>query len=135
MSVSAENEPEWTYIGCSATSLKLRMNNHRCDFRNVGRRNATTLSAHVWSLKDAGKDPDVVFRVLGKAKPYSPVSGKCRLCTMEKLFIARGDERVMLNKKSEIGNKCHHCNLSSIGGDVSRGLSRQGFFWRTDMDI
>ena len=85
--VSAENEPERTYIGCSATSLKLRINNHRCDFRNAGRRNSTTLSAHVWSFKDAGKDPRVVFGVLRKAKPYSPVSRKCRLCTMEKLIL------------------------------------------------
>ena len=121
--VSAEDEPERTYIGCSATSLKLRMNNHRCDFRNAGRRNATTLSAHVWSLKDAGKDPSVVFRVLRKAKPYTPVSRKCRLCTMEKLFIARGDERVMLNKKSEIGNKCRHRNRHLLGARVIVAVS------------
>ena len=71
-----------TYIGCSATSLKLRINNHRDASLS------TTLSAHVWSLKEAGKDPGVTFRVLRKAKPYSPVSRKCALCTMEKLFIA-----------------------------------------------
>ena len=119
--VSAENVPDRTYIGCSATSLKLRINNHRCDFRNAGRRNSTTLSAHVWSLKEAGKDPDVSFRILRKAKPYSPVSRKCTLCTMEKLFIAKGDERVMLNKKSEIGNKCRHRNRHLLGALIDNG--------------
>ena len=100
--VTAEGEERRTYVGSSATSLKLRINNHRCDFRNEGRRNSTSLSAHVWRLKEAGKEPDVTFKTLRRAKPYSPVSRKCTLCTMEKVFIARGDEKVMLNKKNEI---------------------------------
>ena len=40
---------------------------------------------------------------------------------MEKLFIARGDERVMLNKKSEIGNKCRHRNRHLVGAMLDNG--------------
>ena len=83
---------------------------HKCDFRNRGRQHSTTLSTHVWSLKDQGLEPDVRYRIVARAKAYSPVTRRCGLCVAEKLAIAKGDPRFMLNKRSEIAGKCRHKN-------------------------
>ena len=106
--VTAPGKVTRTYIGSSSTSLKTRINNHHCDFRNRGREHATTLSTHVWKLKDEGAVPAVSYKIMGKAKPYSPNSRNCALCTLEKLYIVKADEATSLNKRSEIANKCRH---------------------------
>ena len=106
--VTAPGQETKTYIGSSSTSIKTRINNHHCDFRIRSREHATTLSSHVWTLKDRGVDPVVTYRIKGKAKPYSPTSRNCSLCTLEKLFIAKCDENTTLNRRTEIANKCRH---------------------------
>ena len=73
-----------------------------------------TLSTHVWKLKDQGLVPDIKYRVVARAKAYSPTSRRCGLCVAEKLVIAKGDTRVMLNKRSEISNKCRHRNKFTL---------------------
>ena len=108
--VTAPGVEEKRYFGSAATSLKLRVNNHKCDFRNRGRQHSTTLSTHVWSLKDQGLEPEVRYRIVARAKAYSPVTRRCGLCVAEKLAIAKGDPRFMLNKRSEIAGKCRHKN-------------------------
>ena len=108
--VTAPGVEERRYFGSAATSLKLRVNNHKCDFRNRGRQHSTTLSTHVWSLKDQGLEPEVRYRIVARAKAYSPVTRRCGLCVAEKLAIAKGDPRFMLNKRSEIAGKCRHKN-------------------------
>ena len=60
------------------------------------------MSSYVWSLKDRGEELIVVYKTVRKAKPYNPTARKCALCTAEKVLIAKGEEGVMLNKKSEI---------------------------------
>ena len=104
--VTAPGQETKTYIGSSSTSIKTRINH--CDFRLRSREHATTLSSHVWRLKDLGVDPAVTYRIKGKAKPYSPTSRICPLCTLEKLFIAKSDENSTLNRRTEIANKCRH---------------------------
>ena len=106
--VTAPGKATMTYIGSCSTSLKTRINNHHCDFRNRGREHATTLSSHVWRLKDEGAVPTVSYKIKGKAKPYSPNSRNCALCTLEKLFIVKSDVATSLNRRSEIANKCRH---------------------------
>ena len=57
--VSAPGQETKTYIGSCSTTVKTRINNHHCDFRVRSREHATTLSSHVWKLKDMGADPAV----------------------------------------------------------------------------
>ena len=119
--ITSTNTDKKVYIGSSATSLKLRMSNHACDFRLRNREHNTTMSTYVWSLKDKGEIPVVTYRILKKARPYSPTARKCALCTAEKVFIARGDEATMLNKKSEISNKCRHRNKHLLASVLDKG--------------
>ena len=121
--VSVEEKPEMTrsYIGSASTSMKTRLNNHRCDFNNINREHATTLSSYVWKTKDQDLAPVVKYKIVGRAKAYSPVSGKCRLCTLEKLFIAKSDEMVGLNMRSEISGKCRHRNRHVLSAKLDKG--------------
>ena len=41
-----------TYIGLSSTQFKFRFSNHESSFENQSGRNKTTLSHHIWNLKD-----------------------------------------------------------------------------------
>ena len=84
--VSVEGQPAATrtYVGSASTSLKIRINNHKCDFNNRNREHATTLSSYIWKLKDQGLTPSVRYEVLGRAKAYSPTNGKCDLCTLHR---------------------------------------------------
>ena len=121
--VTVEGKPDMTrsYIGSASTSMKTRLNNHRCDFNNRNREHATTLSSYVWKTKDQDLAPVVKYKIVGRAKAYSPVSGKCRLCTLEKLFIAKSDEMVGLNMRSEISGKCRHRNRHVLSAKLDKG--------------
>ena len=79
------------------------------------------MSAYVWSLKDKGENPEVTYKILKKARPYSPTARKCALCTAEKVYIAKGDENIMLNKKSEISNKCRHRTKHLLASVLDKG--------------
>ena len=60
----------------------------------------TALSGHVWKLKERNLESSVQFEVVDRAQPYSPVSGVCNLCTLEKYYILFGNPS--LNKHNEV---------------------------------
>ena len=45
------------------------------------------LSSHIWELKNKNIDFQVTWTILDRAKPFSPVTQICNLCTKEKYFI------------------------------------------------
>ena len=51
-------------------------------------------------------DHIVTWKILEKAQPYSPTTGKCNLCTTEKARIAF--TRPSLNKRRELFSTCPH---------------------------
>ena len=68
---------------------------------------ATTLSEHLWTLKDAGVIYKTEWTILDKAKPCSPAARKCDLCLAEKYYILLEKSR-LLNKKEENFGTCPH---------------------------
>ena len=104
--VTSEGTTE-TYVG-STTNFKSRYSNYKCDFKLPSRRNNTTLSAHMWSLKEGGKQSDITWKILGKAAPFSPVTGRCQLCTSEKFRILFNPEMCSLNSRNELFTHCRH---------------------------
>ena len=119
--ISSENTEDRVYVGSTATSLKLRMTNHACDFRLKSREHSTTMSSYVWKLKERGETPNVNYRILKKAMPYNPTARRCALCIAEKVEIAKGDDTVMLNKKSEISGKCRHRKIFLLAAFLDKG--------------
>ena len=97
-----------TYVGLTADTFKERHGNHKQDFKNPLRKNATTLSGHIWKMKEEGKHPVVKFDIVGRATPYSPISGICNLCTAEKFEILFNSSKYTLNSRQELFGHCRH---------------------------
>ena len=97
-----------TYVGLTENDFKTRLATHKQNFKNEKQRFNTALSKHIWRIKEKNLDYEIKWKILGRAKPYSPISRKCNLCILEKYYIICHREKASLNKKSELVNKCLH---------------------------
>ena len=97
------------YYGLTSTTFKTRYGNHKTSFRLEAYRTNTTLSAHIWRLKDLNiNNYNLKFSIVKLAKPYSREAKSCELCLQEKTFILFSDHYETLNRRSEILYKCVH---------------------------
>ena len=101
------NQPNYNqkiYIGTTETDFKHRFNNHTKSFNLEHHENDTELSKEYWATKRSHFTPIVTWRIIRK----------CYLCLNEKLEIAsyKGDN--LLNKRSELINKCRHQNKFTL---------------------
>ena len=96
------------YLGLASNAFKERFLNHKLSFNHKKYETNTCLSKHVWNLKDEGQKYKISWSVAGRAKPYSPVSKSCMLCNLEKTLILTSNHNNLLNKRSELLNKCRH---------------------------
>ena len=103
-----DNNNKETYIGLTSNTFKTRYNAHTSSFNNNRQRNATTLSRHIWSLKDSGTEYEITWKIVDRGKPYSPASKRCNLCLKEKLYIICKPEMSTLNNRNELASKCRH---------------------------
>ena len=94
------------YIGITENEFKTRYNQHTSSFRLSHKSSATSLSEHIWKLKENNTDHTVTWKILEKAQPYTPTTGKCNLCTTEKAYIAY--THPSLNKRRELFSTCLH---------------------------
>ena len=112
-----DNQEEETYIGLTENTFKSRYYGHTSSFRNVKYKSSTTLSQHVWTLKDSNIPFSINWKIVAKCKPYSPISKRCNLCIAEKYYILCRPELSTLNNRSELTTACKHrhkyllCNL------------------------
>ena len=97
---------EDTYIGITENEFKTRYNQHTSSFRLSHKSSATSLSEHIWKLRESNTNHKVTWKILEKARPYSPTTGKCNLCTTEKAYIAY--THPSLNNRRELFSTCTH---------------------------
>lgn len=97
-----------TYIGLTCNSFKSRYSGHSSSFKNKEKRNATTLSEHIWGLKENNVMYTITWKILSRAKPYSPSNKICNLCLEEKYFIIHRPDMSSLNKRNELTSACRH---------------------------
>ena len=74
------------YIGITENEFKTRNKQHTSSFRLSHKSSATSLSEHIWKLKESNTDHTVTWKILEKAQPYTPITGKCNLWTTEKAY-------------------------------------------------
>ena len=109
--VTAPNRSKKVYIGLTEKEFKDRFRGHNTSFNHEKYRHNTSLSDYVWSLKDEGIIPNLQWSIIKRAKSYSNTTKTCPLCIREKLEILNyGNKNELLNKRSEILNKCRHVN-------------------------
>ena len=106
--VTSSNNKEESYIGLTDNSFKTRYNGHNSSFRNHSKRNATTLSSHIWSLKDNNINFSIKWRIVARARSYSTTSKVCNLCLKEKYFIICKPHMATLNTRNELASACRH---------------------------
>ena len=98
------------YIGSTALSFKERYTSHKSSFTHRHLASSTSLSGYVWELKDQGLLPEIKWKILKRSSPYTCGMRKCDLCLTEKLMILRADSAHVLNRHSELMQKCRHKN-------------------------
>ena len=93
--------------GITANTFKARLATHKQSFNNRNS-NQTTLSKHIWDMKDKKINYNITYKIIGRGQPYNPKTGKCLLCLKEKTIIITKPSSSTLNKKNEFVNKCPH---------------------------
>ena len=104
-----QNPPKTeTYVGMTSREFKERFSGHKTSIDNMEYKTATTLSQHIWNLKEKNINYNLTWKIIDRAQPFSPISGVCNLCTLEKYYILFKPGTGTLNKREELFNYCMH---------------------------
>ena len=103
-----DNSKKETYIGLTSTEFKTRHSNHISSFKHERQKSDTNLSKYLWSLKEKRIQYTIRWKIIAKAKPYSPSSRTCNLCIKEKYYIICRPDMSSLNDRNELGKPCLH---------------------------
>ena len=106
--ITADPNKTKSYIGCAETDFKTRFYNHKSSFNIATHRSKTTLSQYIWKLRDENVDFDLKWNIEAESRPYRCGTRKCNLCVEEKYAIFKSKPEHILNKRTEIANKCRH---------------------------
>ena len=106
--VSSSDGATEKYIGLTAPPFKKRFGNHNKSFKNEKYAHETTLSSYIWKLKEKNVDFTIKWKLMARAKPFSPITNLCNLCTKEKYLIIFHPELATLNSRNEINSHCRH---------------------------
>ena len=99
---------EESYMGL-AKKFKNRFGKHKASMKKKSPENSTTLSSHYWRELEAGRSPNVIYKILEANIPtFNTVTKKCSLCLREKFNIAFSPQLGTLNSRNEIFSHCRH---------------------------
>jgi hypothetical protein len=104
-----------TYAGLCSTTFKKRYTGHRFTFAHLKAASETTLSTHIWDLKNRGASFNIKWKILDRGQPFNPATRTCQLCTKEKFYILFKPELTTLNSRNELGAHCRHKKTSLVG--------------------
>ena len=96
------------YLGATEPMFKARLANHKSSFAHAGKKNDTCLAKFIWNLKGQNIPFEIKWSLHKQAFPYQCGARTCDLCLSEKLEILKGNPDALINKRSEIMNKCRH---------------------------
>ena len=104
------NNGQKFYFGLAETTFKERYNNHKWDVKHIKCQNNTELTKYIWNLKNNNIKYTIKWKIIDKVYGNANLA-MCKLCLMEKRWIINHiTDTNILNKKSEIINKCRHLN-------------------------
>ena len=105
-----ENSESKVYYGIWETKFQLRYTNHKKSLNHRNRKSDTELSNEFWRIKDNKHNANITWEILGRHQAYNTSSKRCSLCLNEKLKIALHRNNNMLNRRTEMLNKCRNKN-------------------------
>ena len=95
------------YTGVTARRFKDRLYEHRTSFKHRNQK-PTTLSDHIWKLKDENDNYTVSWRIIDRGRAYNPTTKSCNICDKEKYHIMFNPQTATLNSRREIFATCKH---------------------------
>ena len=100
------------YLRTTEGEFEQRFINHKNSFNNSTYRNDTTLSKHVWDIKEKyNKTPVLKWYLVRIVPSCSNITKRCLLCLHEKSeLLYYPNISKLLNKHSELIAKCRHAN-------------------------
>ena len=122
-SVTQNNQKVNKYTGLCSTNFKARLAVHNQTFRDETV-SKTSLSRFIWDLKRKNIKYSLSWRILDRGTPFSPVTGKCNLCTKEKFHIMFRPEGADINCRQEIFSACSH-KKSRLLIPIERGRKKK----------
>ena len=96
------------YTGLTSLTFKKRWYKHNEDFRKPQNSGNTTLSGHIWKLKEEGKNYQIKWEIMDRAPTFNPVKKKYSLCLKEICYILFHQDSASLNSRNEVFNTCRH---------------------------
>ena len=119
---SSTLEASKCYIGITEGTWKGRHSVHKTSFKNREYKARTVLTEYIWKIKDQKKEmPQIKWTIEKIAPAYTNTSKRCLLCLEEKMAIIEyPDQNNLLNKRSELINKCRHQNKFLLKNYKSR---------------
>ena len=96
---------------------------HRASFRLPHKMSTTTLSEHVWNLKNNNIEHCISWEIIENSHPYNTASKKSNLCMAKKYFILTG--KPTLNKRREIFAQSPHRKKHLLTNIRESGTARQ----------
>ena len=109
-----ENSETKVYYGICKTTFELRHANHKKLFNHKNPKLDTGQSNEFWRIKDNKHNANITWEILGRHQAYNTSSKRCSLCLNEKLKIVLHRDNNMLNRRTEILNKCRHKNKYAL---------------------
>ena len=101
-------EEKCSYIGMTGNTFKGRYTKHKSSFNLKHKQHETELSKHIWNLKDQDIDYQLQWKIIDRAKTFSPISKICQICTLERFYLIRRPDLWNLNSNTEFGFHCKH---------------------------
>ena len=105
--VTQENGAKNSYTGLSSTEFKKRLGTHKHTFKDENVQQ-TSLSKFTWNLRRKNVNFEIKWKILDRGATFSPITGKCGLCTKEKFYIMFRPESADINSRDEIFSACRH---------------------------
>ena len=102
-----DNHHKETYTGLTERTFKIRLGEHKYDFRHEKDR-TTTLSSYIWKLKKQGIPYNITWKVITRSRSFDPTTRSCQLCLKEKYYIMFRPEGASLNDRRELYATCRH---------------------------
>ena len=93
--------------GLTSRRFKDRLYEHTSDMNNQ-KNKGTTLSNHVWKLKQQNKGFETKWKILSRGRSFNPSTRQCNLCLKEKYFIMFKPNGTTLNDRSDFFSTCRH---------------------------
>ena len=100
--------PIESYVGMTEPTFKKRFRNHTTSFNRREHESKSALSKHIWALKDKNVGYRINWSIIDRAPAFSPVTGVCKLCTLEKFYILFRPDLATLNEHHEVYRPCYH---------------------------